>query len=304
MEPLEQIPPAPEMREWNNLLSFYTYWYFYYYCCCFQNTVQLTEISVPKRLSPNLSPWTCSKMAIKDHLPGPSTNDARASDLSPNDHYSNIAAAKLAKLAAEKAKKEAADKLAAEAKRKADQDAKDLANCREQIASLTTQLQEAKRLVETTGARERSTKDELEREARTRADELAKAKAEVQRLNTVTSSMVSDYHKLDGELDQVRATLQATTSERDHYRHELNCGDDIAVHRISWGGRDLTDNGNVVNRVRERVRNGWNIQYNNDFFDCDPQHGTRKYGIVVFNRRGQRVLKCAAWEGEERGTQP
>lgn len=84
----------------------------------------------------------------------------------------------------------------------------------------------------------------------------------------------------------------------------MNCRDQINVLSVEWGGRDVTEQGGVVNKVRERVRNGWNIQFNNDFFGCDPQPGARKYGVVMFKRRGQRVVKCEAWEYEERGTNP
>ncbi|KAI1193123.1 hypothetical protein F5X97DRAFT_315288 [Nemania serpens] len=78
-------------------------------------------------------------MAIKDFKLG--ANDATTLEPSPNDHYSNIAAAKAAKLAAEKAKKELADRLAAEAKKKAEQDAKDLETAKSDNANLKSRVQ-------------------------------------------------------------------------------------------------------------------------------------------------------------------
>lgn len=232
-------------------------------------------------------------------------NDATSAGHGPNDYQSNIAAARLAKLAAEKAKKEAADRAASEVHANAARNAQDLEACRAEIVTLKAQLQESQRLVETTRAEAKSGRDALQADLDATSRKLANRESESQRLNEELSTAMRDKRELQSEmqsklsslsreLENTQVRMRDTLNQCERYASQMDNGD-VTVREIYWGGRDLTNDGNIVYKVKERVRNGWGIPLNNDFFGCDPQHGTRKSATVRF----VRSMRVSGWEGEE-----
>lgn len=255
-------------------------------------------------------------MAYKEyHEPG-DANDAATSKSSPNDHHSNIDAAKAASFAAEKAKKEAADRAAAEFKTKAAKDAQDLVACRAEIITLKAQLQEAKQLADISSAQSaqaKSTTEALQSDLTAKTNELLAAKAELQTLTSHSSglsqrvsALTASNEQLQSQLNRCAAERDQNAAQRDHYSAELNQrvaeldNGDVTIRQITWGGRDLSNDGNVVNRIKERVRHGWSLPLNNDLFGCDPQSGQRKYAVVRFCR-SRRV---EGWEYEDKPSVP
>ncbi|KAF4945673.1 hypothetical protein FSARC_14388 [Fusarium sarcochroum] len=262
-------------------------------------------------------------MAIQEYRDPSGPNDALASALGPNDHSSNLAAARAASVAAEKAKREAADKTASEFKAKAARDADDLATCRAEIVTLKAQLQEAQQLANTSKAQSseaRSTTEVLQHNLTTKSNELATARAEIENLKSNSSGLSNRVSELSSSKEQLQSQLNQRTAERDYNWSELNKrtserdhnwselqqrtseldNGDVTVRQITWGGRDLTNDGNIARKVKERVRNGWGIPFSNDFFGCDPQPGTKKWGVVRFCRS----RKVEGWEYEEKSSVP
>jgi hypothetical protein len=262
-------------------------------------------------------------MTFKEYREPGGANDEAPSELSPNDHHSNMIADKAANIAAEKAKKEAADRAAAGFKAKAAKDAQDLEACRAEIIALKAQLQEAQQLADISSAQSaqaNSATEVLQINLTAKTNELVAAKAEIQTLTSNSSSLSNRVLALTASNEQLQLQLNRCTAERDanaaerdriasksdYYSAELNRrvseldNGDITIREITWGGRDLTNDGNIVYKVKERVRNGWGLPFSNDFFGCDPQVGSRKFGVVRFCR-SRRV---EGWEYEEKSSVP
>ncbi|KAH7146775.1 hypothetical protein B0J13DRAFT_664377 [Dactylonectria estremocensis] len=243
-------------------------------------------------------------MAFKEDREPGSANDAAGSEHSPNDHHSNIIAAKAASVAAERTKKEAADRAAAEFKAEAAKNAQDLEVCRAEIITLKAQLGEAQQLANTSnaqGAQAKSTTETLQSNLTAKMNQLVAAKAEIETLTSNSSSLSNRMSALTASNEQLQLQLNRCATERDanaaerdriasqhdYYSAELSRrvseldNGDVTIRQITWGGRDLTNDGNVANKVKNRVRNGWGLPFSNDFFGCDPLQGSRKFPKVA-----------------------
>lgn len=236
-------------------------------------------------------------------------NDAATTGFSPNDHQCNIIATKEAIVAAAKAKKEAANRAAAEFKTKAAKDAQDLEACRAEIITLESQLQEAQRIADinnTQTVQANSTADALQRDFTAKKNELLAAEAEIQRLNSDSSDLRNQVSRLTESNKQLQSQRDRNANDRDRYSAELDRrvaeldNGDVTIREIKWGERELPKDGDVANKVKECVRNGRPLPFNNDFFICDPRPGERKFAVVRFCR-SRRV---EGWEYEEKPSIP
>jgi chromosome segregation ATPase len=176
--------------------------------------------------------------------------------------------------------------------------------------NLEDQLQKAEQLVTTTSAESalaKSMTDNLQLDLTTKTHELEAARTiittltddssnlnlRVSRLNEVIDQIKSDFHHCMDERDEHAQNLAYVREELSQRMSELD-NRDVTVRKISWGGRDLTRDDGVCERVKSLVRNGCGIPFTNDFFGCDPQPGTRKDGAILFCR--SRMVQ--GWEGE------
>lgn len=248
-------------------------------------------------------------MACKTYRELGLANDAATTGFSPNDHQSNIIATKEASVAAAKAKKDAENRAAAEFKAKAANDAQDLEACRAEIISLKSRLREAQRtaaISSTQADQAKSTADVLQRDFTAKKNELLAAEAEIQRLTSQSSDLRNQVSGLTASNRELQSQRDRNANDRDRYSAELARrvaeldNGDVTIREIKWGERDYSNDGNVVNRVKERVRNGSPLPFNNTFFGDDPRPGERKYAVVRFCR-SRRV---EGWEFEEKHSMP
>jgi hypothetical protein len=99
-------------------------------------------------------------------------------------------------------------------------------------------------------------------------------------------------------IGEAQGEAERNRREKDQLWNEWNSGPELEIHSITYGGRDVIGDGNVVNRVRDSIVNNRGIRITNEFFGGDPAFGQRKRGTIRYNRRGKKVVTLEAWEGE------
>ncbi|KAH6880762.1 hypothetical protein B0T10DRAFT_519137 [Thelonectria olida] len=103
---------------------------------------------------------------------------------------------------------------------------------------------------------------------------------------------------LERRVGEVQGEAERNRQEKDRILNEWNSGPELEIHSITYGGKDIIGDGNVVNRVRDSINNNRSIRITNEFFGGDPAYGQRKRGVIAYNRRGKKVVRLEAWEGD------
>ena len=236
-------------------------------------------------------------MAYNDYLQYGRANDAIPSGHYPNDHFNKLIAANKAILSMEKAKKEAGDREIAELIAEAKTNAEDLEEYRAQITTLNAQLQQALQLNNTNRieiSEAKLTVETVRRDLVWTKNQLEDAGVEIKRLGDESSSLsaqvvnlTADRNRNLAESTKLRAKCSEDARELGSIRKRLAEyeSEDVVIHQITWGDKDLTHDGNVCHKVKEHVQKGWEITWSNDFFGCDPQPGKWKNGTVRVSHR-------------------
>ncbi|KAJ2993960.1 hypothetical protein NUW58_g1684 [Xylaria curta] len=237
-------------------------------------------------------------MALGKYKMGP--NDAMTSAPSPNDHYSNIAAAEMAKLAAEKAKKEAVDKLAVDA----EQLAKDLKtaledkeNYERRAALLYDQDESSKAKLQTMDVvlkAEREEKERFQREAMRVHDCYKTSKAKLEEAETELKSLrqpLNEKNNLDPSFHNREVTIALLVMPFT----AVDFGGDRGLKPHGWSF-NLT---NWNQRLRIKKANTsdrhspWTIEYGDRYLAL--MGGPDNYGAILRGRCSGSEAQAQEW---------
>ncbi|MCJ1287569.1 hypothetical protein MMC26_006921 [Xylographa opegraphella] len=100
-------------------------------------------------------------------------------------------------------------------------------------------------------------------------------------------------------LQAARSEAEQARRERDSIRAGSDDGPDLAIYNITWGGRQLLGEASAEAQIRQFAQGCWGFTYSNDFFGCDPKPGQRKDGMIVYRKRGGRVVVLTGSESSQ-----
>ncbi|OCK80670.1 hypothetical protein K432DRAFT_416534 [Lepidopterella palustris CBS 459.81] len=176
---------------------------------------------------------------------------------------------------------------------------------------LSDREEEQKRISEEAGKQKEQYENQIQAELqkiKAEAAEIARLKAEAEKkLQEVQLQMQRDSDAAKSQLNQARADAEAARKERDEAKttaassqgpeHFDIGGNDIIIHSIIWGNKQILGNKAVDEKVRMYVNGRWGFSFNNDFFGCDPLPGVPKSGTIVYRRPGEGVKTVRGNEG-------
>jgi len=110
-------------------------------------------------------------------------------------------------------------------------------------------------------------------------------------IKDMKDSFQREYETLKNEMANVE-------KQRDNLQGVLNSGPEIAVYSACWGDRQFGSQDNVVARIRGCAANNQGFRWTNDFFENDPKPGVRKFGSIVYQKRGKQVVSLCGWEND------
>jgi DNA primase len=157
---------------------------------------------------------------------------------------------------------------------------------------------------EATVQRETKEKDLLQKlaTAESQVSQLEQAKRvaeeQAQSTNTQLQTANNERDQLRQSLASKENELSAAVNESNNLRNQMGSMPEVAVYSVVWGDIQLAGRENVDNQIRQYAKGCWGFTYSNDFFSGDTKPGVRKFGNIVYQKRGQNVVTLSGWEGE------